>query len=374
MDNVESYQKIAGASFTITSKEPNKRFVDGSQVAEHFAIVPTKNIPSEKNLQDLSKEERNIYFEILNTTLAMFHSDYVYEETKIITDVNGLEFETTGNTEKSKGWQELFSDIEKDVEDSKNNSTQSLPSVRNEERVLSIVKIKEGITTPPKPYTEGQLIGMMKTAGKSVESEEEMEILKEVEGLGTEATRSGIIEAIKKNGYIEVKKNIVSITNKGVILCNAIEGNLLSSPSMTAKWESYLKKIGEGKGSQQTFIEGINKFLIATIENAPKKIQSSEIQIAVKEQGESQSVGKCPKCKNDIIVKKSFYGCSNYPECKFTLSDNFRKKKLTKGNIKDLLEGKETLVKSIKKADKTTYNAIVKVNEKGFIDFVSFAK
>ena len=59
---------------------------------------------------------------------------------------------------------------------------------------------------PPKPYTEGQLIAMMKTCGKLVEDKEETEILKEVEGLGTEATRSGIIETIKRHGYIQLRK------------------------------------------------------------------------------------------------------------------------------------------------------------------------
>lgn len=112
-DNVERYQQIAGVSFLIDSKRPNKRYVDNSKVNEHYAIVPTKSIPTERKLQGLSIEESNLYFEILKTTLAMFHSDYIYEETKVITDVNRLEFETTGNTEISKGWKELFSDIKK---------------------------------------------------------------------------------------------------------------------------------------------------------------------------------------------------------------------------------------------------------------------
>ncbi|HII4117192.1 TPA: topoisomerase DNA-binding C4 zinc finger domain-containing protein, partial [Enterococcus faecium] len=85
-------------------------------------------------------------------------------------------------------------------------------------------------------------------------------------------------------------------------------------------------------------------------------------------------VGKCPKCGNNIVLKKSFYGCSNYPECKFTLAEHFRKKKLTKTNVKELLEGKETLVKGIKNKEKKSYNAVVKIGEKGYIDFISFSK
>lgn len=83
---------------------------------------------------------------------------------------------------------------------------------------------------------------------------------------------------------------------------------------------------------------------------------------------------KCPKCGNNIVLKKSFYGCSNYPECKFTLAEHFRKKKLTKTNVKELLEGKETLVKGIKNKEKKPYNAVVKIGEKGYIDFISFSK
>ena len=75
-----------------------------------------------------------------------------------------------------------------------------------------------------------------------------------------------------------------------------------------------------------------------------------------------------------FINKKSFYGCSNYPECKFTLAEHFRKKKLTKTNVKELLEGKETLVKGIKNKEKKPYNAVVKIGEKGYIDFISFSK
>ena len=79
-------------------------------------------------------------------------------------------------------------------------------------------------------------------------------------------------------------------------------------------------------------------------------------------------------CYSDVykrqVLKKSFYGCSNYPECTFTLAEHFRKKKLTKTNVKELLEGKETLVKGIKTKDRKSYNAVVKIGEKGYIDFI----
>jgi len=355
--NIESYQKVMGVSFEIFSKEPNKRYVDGSRVQEHYAILPTKVIPSESVLNNLSEEEKNIYDEVLRTTLAMFHSDYVYEETKIITDVNGLEFETTGNTEISKGWKEIFKDDEKI---DKNEAAQALPVLEKEERVLSVVKLKEGVTTPPKLYTEGQLIPLMKTCGKSVEDQEDMEILKEIEGLGTEATRSGIIETIKRQGYIEVKKNIVHVTEKGKILCQAIKGSLLSSPAMTAKWEAYLKEIGNGKGSQEAFLSNIVKFINKLIAEVPEQLNSDIIEKSIESVQKADQIALCPTCKKgSISFKKSFYGCSEYTNgCKQTFPSQVLGKKITEKHVKDLcLKGKTGIIKGMKSKSEKIFDA-----------------
>jgi len=225
-NQVTDYQQLLGHPFPVESLAPKKRYVDSSKVQEHYAIIPTKKIPSQAVLAGLSTIERNLYEEIVRTVLAMFHTDYLYTETKVTTDVKQLLFFTTGKTERDKGWKALFVRVAPKTD----KEEPSLPVLKQNEHVKSNIGIKEGKTIPPKPYTEGQLIAMMKTCGKLVENKEETDILKEVEGLGTEATRSGIIETIKRHGYIEVTKNIVTITNKGRILCEAIEGNLLASP------------------------------------------------------------------------------------------------------------------------------------------------
>lgn len=365
-NNVEEYQKLLGVSFT-ADKTPKKRYVDGSKVQEHYAIVMTKAIPSDSTLKALNEEEKNIYEEIIRTTLAMFHGDYEYEETTITTSVKGIEFFTKGKVEVEKGWKSLFNETdEKDKEGS-----EVLPPVQKGETTSSLLEVREGFTQPPKPYTEGGLINMMKTAGKLVEDEADSEILKEVEGIGTEATRSGIIETIKKNGYIEVKKNIVSVTEKGIILCEAIEGNLLSSPSMTAKWETYLRKIGEGKGSQDNFLKNIKKFLNATIDEAPKKFNTDSVNLAVKEQINTKIIGNCPVCNDGkMIDRQKFYGCSNYKNgCTFSISKIISGKKLTQKNIKDLLEKRETSkIQGFKSKTGKAFEAILTVNN----DKVSF--
>ncbi|MFD4820145.1 type IA DNA topoisomerase [Peribacillus butanolivorans] len=377
-NNLESYQDIIKNTFKVASREPKKRYVDGSKVQEHYAIIPTKTIPSSATLQGLSLEERNIYFEVLNTTLAMFHEDYVYEETKVITDVNQLDFETTGKTEINKGWKELFNIPIEDAKESKKDATQALPRLEKDENVESIVKMKEGVTSPPKPYTEGQLIPMMKTCGKTVENEEEIEILKEIEGLGTEATRSGIIETIKKHQYIEVKKNIVNITEKGKILCQSIEGNLLSSPSMTAKWETYLKKIGNGTGSQEAFIGNIAKFIHKLLAEVPEQLKTESITQRIETVQQSDFIAPCPACKKgNISFRRSFYGCSEYANgCKQTFPSQMLGKKVTEKHVKDLCTKKKTsVIKGMKpKAkEKKPFDASLVLKDDGSIGF-EFAK
>ncbi|MFC4559395.1 DNA topoisomerase 3 [Virgibacillus kekensis] len=354
--NLNSYQGVLNISFTPASLKPNKRYVNGSKVQEHYAIIPTKSAPTSKKLSGLSREEQNIYHEILATTLAMFHTDYVYEETTIFTNVHDLPFKTTGKREVKSGWKELFPKPSK----SKQEKEPNLPNVQKGEKVGAEVHIKESMTQPPKPYTEGQLINMMKTCGKLMDDEADVEILKEVEGLGTEATRASIIETIKAQKYIEVRKNTVSITNKGIMLCEAIEGTLLSSPSMTAKWESYLKKIGSGEGSKQVFIKQTSQFIEKLMQDTPGSIQKVSIRSTGEKKKWNEPIAKCPACsKGSIVDRYKFYGCSAYKEgCKVTFPKKLAGKALTRNTIKTLCERKQTKVLKGFKGKKTFSTAL----------------
>lgn len=368
-NQVEAYQQIIQQPFEVASRKPSKRYVDSEKVQEHYAIIPTKKIPSEKVLTKLSHEERNLYEEVLRTTLAMFHADYLYQETTVTTDVNGLSFYSSGKTELEKGWKMLFSN----EKEPKTEKEPTLPKLSLDEQVKSKVNIKEGQTTPPKPYTEGQLIAMMKTCGKFVEDVAETEILKEIEGLGTEATRSGIIESIKRHGYIEINKNIVSITEKGRVLCEAIEGNLLASPAMTAKWEAYLKKIGSGSGSSELFLGSIAKFLNQLIQDVPVHLHEKTFHMTT-DTVEKKKVVTCPTCqKGTIMTRKNFYGCSGYKEgCKQTFPATFLKKKLTANHIEDLcLKGRTDVLKGfISKAGKSFNAKLVLSNGQIKLEFI----
>lgn len=357
------YQEMMKKPFEPARLSASKRYVDGSKVEEHYAIIPTKSIPSADKLAGLSLMEKNIYAEIVRSALAMFHRDYMYEETKIVTDVQGLLFKTVGKVELDRGFQELWP-----APKEQKKEAPPLPLVEKGEDVDAMVQIHQGTTQPPKPFTEGQLVQMMKTCGKLIEDDAESDILKEVEGIGTEATRASIIETIKRHEYIDVQKNIVSITEKGKVLCQAIAGSLLASPIMTAKWESYLRKISAGTGTQQAFLQNIEKFLRHLIETAPQIIQTTDITAAAElaEPAVKGPIAKCPSChQGELLEKKSFYGCSRYQEgCKFTISKRIASKKITASQVRDLCEkGLTKPIKGFKSKKGSSFSARLKLTQ-----------
>src|SRR5699024_2778801 len=157
----------------------------------------------------------------------------------------------------------------------------------------SITK-KEGKTQPPKYYTQGTIITAMKNVGRSVEDEENKEILNESEGIGTEATRANILDTLKrqeyitiksnniyvtekKKEYITIKKNNIYVTEKGKTLCEVVKEDEISDVNMTAQWERYLKKIKNNQGTQEAFLGSIERFIEHLIEKVPKTFSNSNI-------------------------------------------------------------------------------------------------
>ena len=287
-ERLDDYRSIYNLDMEIVYHEPRKRFVDGSRVQEHYAIILTKQSASVK-LDQLSEQEKNIFKEIYSTTMAMFLPDYEYETTTLITAVNQYEFLTSGRVDKKLGWKTLFKQAS-DKED-----TEKLPDLTEGEQVQATINLHEGMTQPPKLFTEGQLINLMKTCGKVVEDQEDVEILKTVEGIGTEATRADVIDKLKHHEYIEVVKNIVNITDKGQLLCQAVKGTLLSSPEMTAKWEKTLKNISQQTMTFTGFIEGIHKYITHQIDVVDGELQKNNVS----------SVLEKPKKKTHMVSVRS---------------------------------------------------------------------
>jgi DNA topoisomerase III len=359
-----------------TSILHNKRYVNEKKVTDHYAIIPTEQVADPAKL---SVDERKIYDLVVRRLIAAHYEASVFDYTTVITLVDGrARFISKGKQQIQEGWRKVISQREEGEE-------AILPSLREGEQgdVLD-VRIKEGKTQPPKRYTEGQLITLMKTAGKFLDNEELEKVLAKTEGLGTEATRAAIITTLKERNYIEVKKNQVYATDKAKVLIEAIGEKILASPEMTAKWEQRLSEIGEGKASAAHFMEQVKKLSKKIVEDALASSQhwnfagfdTASIQRTTSKATLGKPVGTCKLCGGTVIDKGEFYGCSNYAKtkCSFTISKRILGKTISQANVKKLLQqGKTNVIKGFKKGEKTFDAVLVWDDKEKKISF-SFVK
>ncbi|MFM1650575.1 DNA topoisomerase III [Brevibacillus sp. B_LB10_24] len=240
----------------------NKRYVNEKKVTDHYAIIPTEQVP---DLAKLSADEQKLYDLVVRRLIAAHYDSAIFDYTTITTVVDGrAEFISKGRQLIREGWRKVLFSEDKDEE-----AGAILPEVeQGAVGKVKRVKVKEGKTQPPKRYTEGQLITLMKTAGKHLDNEELEKVLMKTEGLGTEATRAGIIGTLKDRKYIEVKRNQVFATAKGTLLIEAIGDKILASPEMTARWEQRLSEIGQGAASAQAFMEQVKKLSQKLVQDA----------------------------------------------------------------------------------------------------------
>lgn len=358
VENLNGYLGFLSKDVSLNHQEPNKRYVNGKKVQEHHAIIMTKTVPTQEKLSKFPALEQRIYNLVLRTTLAMFADPYEFEETVILTSIGDAVFKATGNVPKNQGWKVLFSDYktEKQEEDT------TLPLVEVDQSINANLAPDQKMTKPPVPFTEGTLITAMKTAGKTLDDEEAQSILKDNEGIGTEATRANVLDVLKKRGYLLTEKNKLHVSQQGITLCKAVELEpLLTSPETTAKWEKALKQISTKERTQENFLEQIKKFVSKIIHDVPTQMKQSDSltsQVASQKDTEQQAeldaqIGICPICKTGKIVDKGkFYGCTNYKAtdpCTFSLPKKWSEKALGKTAIKDLItKGETTKLKGFK--------------------------
>ncbi|GGE57113.1 DNA topoisomerase III [Priestia taiwanensis] len=360
LSNTESYK--AFFPLPVSSILDNKRYVNEKKVTDHYAIIPTEQVVDPAKL---SGDEQKIYDLVVRRLLAAHYEKAIFDYTTVHTLVDGrAAFISKGKEQIQAGWRIVIYGKKKEKDDDE----QDLPSLHEGEKgIVQDITVKDGKTQPPKRYTEGQLITLMKTAGKHLENEELTKVLNKTEGLGTEATRAGIIGVLKDRQYIAVSKNQVSATDKGKLLIEAIGDSILASPEMTAKWEQRLDEIGDGKASPSVFMEQTKKLTLKLIEDAQDQSEKWDFgqfdlsQFQGKPGAKKKSiigskVGKCKKCDGDVVDKSTFYGCTNYQttKCDFTMSKKILGKTISQKNMKKLLNDEQTdIIKGFKKNDNT---------------------
>lgn len=229
-----------------------KTVFNSKKVTDHHAIIPTVSSLSEA-LSGIPESEAKVYRLISNKLHASVGYPLVESTTKIIAEFDGFKFTSSGKVIKDEGFTKYLKEYK-----SKKNEDVELPNVSVDD-VLSIEnkEIKEKFTQPPKHFTEDTLLKSMEIAGNDA-LEKGVEV--ERKGLGTPATRAGIIENLIFKGFVERdKKNLVA-THKGISLVTIVSDTFKSAET-TAKWEMELSDIAQGKSSKEEFLEAIENEL-----------------------------------------------------------------------------------------------------------------
>ena len=343
-----------------------EQVVNNKKVTDHHAIIPTKEL-QKCNLSELPKGEFAILQLISNRLCVAVGDPHRYAETVIELDCGGTEFSAKGKTIVQNGWKAL---IQKGSSTKNDENEQALPavSVGDERKVLGS-EIKEGKTSPPKHFTEDTLLSAMETAGA-----DEMPDEVERKGLGTPATRAGIIEKLVRIGFLERKgdkktKHLIP-THKGTALVTVMPEQI-QSPSMTADWEEKLLLIEKGEYASEDFMDEIKDVIAGLIQNY-EVIRDSEVLMSK----EANSIGKCPLCGSAVEDKSKGYFCSNR-SCKFALWKNNRYfasigKSMTSATAQKLLGSGKVKLKNCKSARTgNTFDATVfmEVSEDGRTKF-----
>ncbi len=221
---------------------------NSKKVTDHHAIIPTISSVKE-DVSELPLSEAKVYFLISDKFHASVGYPLIENTTKMVASFDGFEFTSSGKVIKDEGFSKYLKEYK-----SKKSEDAVLPDVSVGD-VLSVEnkEIKEKFTQPPKHFTEDTLLKAMEIAGNEA-LEKGVEV--ERKGLGTPATRAGIIENLIFKGFVERDKKNLIATHKGISLVTIVADNFKSAET-TAKWEMELSDIAQGKSSKEEFLEAI---------------------------------------------------------------------------------------------------------------------
>ncbi|MBJ6361824.1 DNA topoisomerase III [Paenibacillus sp. GCM10012307] len=327
----------------IKSLKGKSRYVNDEKAAEHHAIVPTGQNP-----KDLTDEEEKLYEIILLRTLAAHHPEGRDKEVLALTLVAGESFETKTVSVIDLGWRKI---LKPDAEEEQPESN-VLPPLQNGQAVtVQKTEMPIGKTTPPKRLAEDDLVKAMANAGRIIEGDEELAAVLKDLGIGTPATRSGIVKELLNREYMESKRNMIYLTDKGRNFMRLVHDHPLASIELTADFEMKLNEVADGKRSAAATLDEFKSFVQGIVAT------KDELQVQIRKQLQGQplfqqqgveAVGNCPSCKKAVVERKEFYGCSGYKDgCKVTIPKEFLKVKISAKTAGVLLEGKEILFQGI---------------------------
>lgn len=280
------------------------------KITAHHAIIPTTE---RCNFSALPEVEKKVYFLIAQAYIAQFYPVHVYNQTKVEVEHAGETFTASGRMIVEPGWKTVYGmeDDEKREEDSG-----TLPAMQQGDEAECIqISAEKKATRPPTRFTAATLLAAMKEIHKYVKNPDLKKQLKDVSGIGTEATRATIIKELIQRGFLkeEKKKKYLIPTDWAYLLIDALPDEM-TYPDFTALWEDVLHRMADGSGNLSSFIKRQAEFTAGLCAKA------KEASLPLK--GEYP----CPQCGKGVLQLRNgkngkFWGCSGYPECKAAYND-----------------------------------------------------
>ena len=338
---------VAKLGYPVTFKD-GKHIFDDSKIESHSALTPTYKIP---NKTQLSEREMQVYSTVFRRFVAVFCAeDCLVSRTEITIAVGDLEtFTLKGTVMLERGWTKY---------DDYNQKDKMLPALKKGDVVAINFTPVEKETSPPRHYTIETLNNYLKNPfkeeraalaeqnaeGESADDAEEYRAMLEGVELGTEATRTGIIDNARKSNYIALKKDVYTILPDGIFLIESLERLHISMDKhKTSEMGRALKRVFRGQMSVGD-----------SVDIAKREIR--EVFDVRANDGEDigffgDSIGTCPLCGGEIRRMRSFYGCSAYKEkgCKFSINLTICSRPISTSHVKALLsEGKTPLIQGFK--------------------------
>ncbi len=357
-------ENISKLNYPIKFKD-KKTIFDDSKIESHSALTPTYKLP---NLNNLTEDEKIVYKSVLNRFVAVFCSEECkIEKTEIKIKVGDLEeFVLKGNVIIEAGWTKYD-------EYSKNDKI--LPNLNINDEVNIKFEPKEKKKTPPKHYTIETLNNYLKNPFKEdkakldEENDDDTEDYKAIfEGLelGTEATRTGIIENAINSKYIELKKDVYYILPGGEYLIDSLmQMNINMDKYKTSTLGQGLKKVYRGEITINDVVDLTKKEINEVFDKRNNCGLNTDTGFF------NDVIGTCPICGKNVVKTRFNYGCTGYREgCNFKINFVICKRVISKNMAIDLLKNKKTFkINGFISKDGKPFSGVLVLDNEGKINF-----
>ncbi len=331
-------ENFKGMGYKLKFRE-DKGVFDDKKIESHSALTPTYKIPAKGVL---SEKQMQVYSTVVHRFAAVFcEEECLADKTEIKINLGELEeFTLKGAVILQKGWT---------VYDTYTSKDKILPRLEKGDEVNINFEVAEKETAPPKHYTVETLNNYLKNPfkedkakGEENENADDSEDYRAIfEGLelGTEATRTGIIENACKSKYILLKKDVYTILPDGIFLIESLSRmNISMDKYKTSQLGKALKQVYRGEIEVMDSVEMAKKEIAAVFERKEMPVENDDYTGSF-----GDVVGKCPICARDVVRGRYKYGCSGYKEgCDFGVSINICSRNISVSNIKLLLETGQT--------------------------------